>query len=140
MSQEFDMWPTASEVYEDITEFDNTMFLADPLRAMKFSEFLSYISDNWLRVRLLRATKDSSFYQIADAFQYAHSKDYKSLWESNLPEAINNFLDELEKNENIEFSRNEIEEVQQALDSVFSLTNTWKTITWIKDRLLNLIS
>ena len=139
--EDFNMWPTPDKVHEDITAFDNSMFLVNPIRAMKFAEFLSYISEfSWLRVKLMRAGKDSSFWQMADAFQNAHSKDFKELWESNLAKGKNDFLDELEKNEEIDFSRNDIEEVEKALDYAFSLNQTWNVKSLMKYELLKLVS
>ena len=128
------------DIPEGITEFENTMFLVNPIRGMKFAEFISYISKfSWLRVKLIKATKNSSFWAIADAFEQANSANYKDLWESNLPKEINNFLDELEKNQNIKFSRNDIEEIKESLNNVFKLTKKWKITSWIKYKLSNLL-
>lgn len=139
--EDFNFWSTPNQVHEDITSFDNSMFLVNPIRAMKFAEFLIYISEfNWLRKKLMRAVKDSSFWKIADAFKDAYSKNYKELGEDNLPKAINDFLDELEKNKEIDFSRNEVEEVKNALDYTFALSKVWKVKSWVNDKLLKLVS
>lgn len=96
---EFNIWISLDENYEDITSFDRTMFLANPMRAMKLAEFLSYFSEfGWMREKLMKASKDSWFWKIVDAFKFPHSKGYKNFWKANLSKPINDFLDELEKN------------------------------------------
>lgn len=119
---------TPDQQFEDITSFENSMLLANPIRAMKLGEFLLYIPEQGdLKVRLFRAIKESSFWKIADYFGLKFSKEtdkeYQEMlqgsWDRNLPEAINNFLDELDKNEEIEFSRNEMEKIKKALDFTF---------------------
>ena len=96
----------------------------------------------------MRVVKDSWFWKVADAFEMAHSrdykhlwkaKDYKNLWKAYLSKTINDFLDELEKNEKIDFSRNDIEEVKIALDNTFSLAQTQQTQFWIKEKLMWLL-
>lgn len=140
--EDFDIgWKAHYELYEDVSKFDNSMFLVNPIRAWKLAEFISYFSEyTGLRTKIFRASKESSFWAIADAFENAHSKDYKKLWESNLIKRKNDFLDELEKNKDIEFSKNEIEEVKQALEKTFwtnnQVTSTKKTI---KEHFLKLI-
>jgi len=107
---------------ESVTRFEDIMFINNPMRAVKFAQFLSYTSKvGWLRKKLMVASKDSSFWQIADSFEHAHSEDHKRLWEITLPESINTFLDELENHKEIDFSKNDIDEVKKALNSVFAL-------------------
>jgi len=109
-------------LHKDITPFENTMFLVNPTRARKFAEFLSYISEfGWLREKLMRASKTTSFWEIADNFTHAHSEYYKDLWKISLPESINTFLDELENHKEIDFSKQDIDDVKKALNSAFDL-------------------
>lgn len=135
-----DIWPSLSETYGDITDFDETMFLSNPIRSMKLGELLSVIPEySWLRIKLLRASKGSCFWQIADAFERTQSKDYKQLWEFQLPESKNNFLDELKNNQKISFSSNEIEDITAALDFVFPWNRISGTSASIKDRALSFL-
>lgn len=134
----FELWRTLDEIHADITPFDQRYFLANPIRGEKLGEFLSYISEfGELRVKLMIAVKDSWFWEIADAFQNVHSKNHAEFWEKMLPRAINDFLDELERNEENNFSRNEIYEITTALYSTFGINNR---VTFLRERVQAVLS
>jgi hypothetical protein len=106
---------------DDVSDFERTMFLASPERIMMFWDFLRRISEfNGLRVKLLQASKDSNFWEIADNFGFANWNDHRDLGISKLPITINNYLDSLDSHKKISFSRNEIEEVKKALEATFT--------------------
>jgi len=130
-----------SEIYDEITSFDDIMFLVDPIRAVKFGEFLTNISDSEiLKIKLMRAVKTSSFWYIADAFKKANWNYFKELWEKYLPETINDFLDELEKNEEIDFSTNDIIKIKNALEITFKLPLIEKPKWYINKKVSQLLT
>jgi len=113
--------------------------LANPFWAIKLWEFLLQFKDTYLKEKIFKVTKDSSFITIVGDYQNIKSDRYKELWLSNLPKSINNYLDDIEGNDDIKFNRNEIEEVKTALSNIFSINETNKTIWKIKSTLKKIV-
>ena len=125
---------------ESITKFEETMFIVHPFRAKMFANFLTAISEfGPLRRKLMRASKESSFWLIADDYWKNLSGKFRKWWDTDLSKWINDFLDELEKNEKIDFSTNEFEEIKEALNSTFCINEASKEESWIKSKLLSVV-
>ena len=120
------------EEESSISSFEKSMFVENPIRWMKFWEFLSNIDElSDLRVKLFKVSKESHFSSIVDEYENMNSKKNSNSGLLNLQKNINNYNDELKSDVSIKFSTNEIEEINEALLKTFKISAINKILYWV---------
>ena len=120
------------EEESSISSFEKSMFVENPIRWMKFWEFLSNIDElSDLRVKLFKVSKESYFSSIVDEYENMNSKKNSNSGLLNLQKNINNYNDELKSDVSIKFSTNEIEEINEALLKTFKISAINKILYWV---------
>lgn len=106
----------------NITTFQQAIFVYNPMRAFKMAELMYYTSyDNKLQGKLIGVlSSQSSFFKITDNLMRAKEDKTFKPGKDEIAWQINDFLDELDKS-NEDFSRNEMETIEKSLKKIFSI-------------------
>ena len=124
-------WPRLSEIHDDITDFEETMFLGNPLRAQKLWGFLWLFSEYTdIRVKIFQVVKSwNDFWSLAD--KYGFLREDPENWKYAFNDAKNQFLNRVDE---WPFTEEERNMIWLAIDQVFWLTEIETEREWFLKR------